>query len=334
MNVTFLFRAHGRFSIERVFDTIEEELKGYNVNIKKIYMPYYRVTLKSILRNILYARKNSKGIIQITGAIDYVILGVNKRKTVLTVHDFRLNHEKKVVKKFFYSLLWHYIPFKLASVITCISEKTKTDICEKYPWAGKKIKVIYNPYNRQYVQSNKTFNIENPTVLHVGTLENKNLPRVIEALNGIKCSLRIIGDLSKEQVEMLEEYGINYTNAVSISNEQMVEEYKNCDVVSFPSLYEGFGMPIIEGQATGRIVVTSCLAPMDEIGADSVIYVDPTDVKSIRVGFETAIYNKEERERLIIKGYKNVERFTAENVASQYLQIYQELERGRMKFSI
>lgn len=329
MNVTFLYRAPGRFSIERVFDTIEEALKGKNVSIEKVYMPYYRVTLMSILRNILYAHKNSKGVIQITGAIDYVLLGVNRKKTVLTVHDFRLNNEKKLTKRFFYSILWHYIPFKLARVITCISEKTKSDICEKYPWADKKIKVIYDPYNKQYVKSGKDFNTNNPTILHVGTRENKNLPRVIEALKVIKCSLRIIGDLSNETLEMLKEYGINYTNAVGISNEQMVEEYKKCDVVSFPSLYEGFGMPIIEGQATGRIVVTSSLAPMNEIGADSVIYVDPTDVKSIRRGFETAIYNKELRERLILKGYDNVERFTAENVASQYLKIYQELESGQ-----
>ena len=128
MNVTFLYRAPGRFSIERVFYTIEEELKGKKVSIEKVYMPCRRVTLKAILRNILYAHKNSKGVIQITGAIDYVLLGVNRKKTVLTVHDFRLNNEKKLTKRFFYSILWHYIPFKLAKVIICISETDHINI--------------------------------------------------------------------------------------------------------------------------------------------------------------------------------------------------------------
>ncbi len=330
MDVTFLYRAQcSFFSIERVFDTIGEELSKENLTVSKKYLPCRRVSLLSILRNIFYARKHCKGIVQVTGAIEYVIIGLNRSKTVLTVHDLRLCYEKNSIKKFLLNMLWYYIPFKLAKVITCISENTKAEICANYPWAKNKIRVIYDPYNKQYNPVEKEFNSENPVVLHVGTKDNKNLPRVIEALKEIKCTLRIIGELSDEQTVMLEKSGISYTNAFGISNDQMVEEYGKCDVVSFPSLYEGFGMPIIEGQATGRIVITSLLAPMNEIGADSVIYVDPTDVNSIRKGFETAIYNKEKRERLIIKGFNNVKRFTTECIASQYLEIYKELDKGQ-----
>lgn len=76
-------------------------------------------------------------------------------------------------------------------------------------------------------------------MLHIGTRPNKNLERVIEALEGIKCHLRIIGKLTSEQEKLLSEKKIKYSNGINLTDEEILNEYILCDIVSFPSLYEG-----------------------------------------------------------------------------------------------
>ena len=88
----------------------------------------------------------------------------------------------------------------------------------------------------------------------------------------------------KDIEDMLRFYSIRYVYKCDLSNQEILDEYMNCDIVSFPSLYEGFGMPIIEGQAVGRVVFTSDLEPMKEIAGDAALLVDPYSIESIRNG--------------------------------------------------
>ena len=92
------------------------------------------------------------------------------------------------------------------------------------------------------------------------------------------------------------------------------------DVFLLPSFYEGFGMPIIEAQATGRPVITSNIAPMSEVGGEAAVYIDPASPQSILEGYQYAFdhYNT-----IVEKGQQNVIRFSAENIAKQYLKAYQ-----------
>ena len=110
--------------------------------------------------------------------------------------------------------------------------------------------------------------------------------------------------------------------ACDLTDEQMADEYRRADMVSFASLAEGFGMPIIEGQATGRVVVTSALPPMNEVAGGGAVLVDPLSVESIRHGFLAAMRDAELRRRLIAIGRANVERFSAETIAAQYVALY------------
>ncbi len=123
----------------------------------------------------------------------------------------------------------------------------------------------------------------------------------------------------------MDKHQINYENKVGISDEQMLQEYIDCDIVSFPSIFEGFGMPIIEGQAIGRPVVTSRLEPMMEIAGDGASFVDPYDVGSIRQGFLELINNKSYREDIVEKGIKNVEQYGVKKITEQYCEVYSTL---------
>src|SRR5690606_6243095 len=187
------------------------------------------------------------------------------------------------------------------------------------------ITVIYNPLNPRYQHFPKVFRVDKPVILHIGTGWNKNLKRTITALKDTSCHLRILGKIDEDIKTFLHQTKIEYSNVYDLSDDEVRQEYVNCDIVSFPSLYEGFGMPIIEGQATGRAVLTSRIEPLIEVSGCAVHYVDPTDINSIREGFGKLIKDDVDREGLIQMGLKNIDRYSVEDTARQHLEVHKEV---------
>jgi glycosyltransferase involved in cell wall biosynthesis len=171
----------------------------------------------------------------------------------------------------------------------------------------------------------REFNVQRPTVLLIGTLPHKNLERMVQALAAIPCRLRIVGRLTGQQRTLLEKLGHEFVNEFDLTTAQMAHAYRECDVVGFASLFEGFGMPILEGQASGRPVVTSRQSPMQEVAGEGACLVDPNDVESIRAGFARVIGDAAYRSGLIEHGLRNVAQYRPERVAVMYLDLYREL---------
>ena len=96
------------------------------------------------------------------------------------------------------------------------------------------------------------------------------------------------------------------------------------DILAFVSTYEGFGLPIIEAQAIGRVVITSNLASMPEVAGKGALFVNPFSVEEIREGIVSLIENEHDRATLIKRGLENVKRFDKEKIANQYQEIYDE----------
>ena len=152
--------------------------------------------------------------------------------------------------------------------------------------------------------------------------------RLAEALRDISCHLRIVGELTPKQIAVLPECGIQYSFVSNVSDVQIVEEYQRCDMLVFVSIYEGFGLPILEAQATGRPVVASNIMSMPEVAGDTACLVDPFDVAAIRDGILKVIGDPMYCEELVRGGFENVERFRPKKIAAQYVELYKNIVKG------
>ena len=312
------------FSINKVSQTFLR----YIDNKEEYYVPRSDSSLCSIFKNIYFVRRhrNKKGINHITGDIHYCVLGLLGCKTILTIHDtVSIDYYKTSwLKRTINILLWYRIPLLLADKIVCISESTRASI--KRFTKRDDIIVIYNASDdRLSFHPRQSINLSTcnkPTILTIGTKPNKNLIRTIEALKNIPCRLRIVGKLTNEIINALERCKIDYSNVFNLTDSEIEEEYVNCDIVSFVSLYEGFGMPIIEANRVGRPVICSDIPILKEIASDAALLVSPYDVNSIREGFEHLIINKQLQEDLIEKGQKNIVRFELSSIVLQWRQLY------------
>jgi glycosyltransferase involved in cell wall biosynthesis len=318
--ITYFYRNRKvGFSIAKVANIITNLIKD-----KEIFeVPSYRAKPISILRNLIYIRKhcNKDGINHIVGDIHYGILALIGCKSILTIHDAssydRANNKiKKIITKY----LCYVWPLKYADQIICISQSTKQSI-QRFT-KRTDIQVIYNSISPEYHYCEKEFNSERPRVLILGTASNKNIERTIQALNAVKCYVSIIGKLNNEQIQLLKSNKIDYCNKVNLTDYEVMEEYIQCDIVCFCSLYEGFGMPIIEANAIGRVVIASKIPSIIEIGNNSVFYVDPYKIDEIRNGISILINDQKLRSELIQNGLMNIKKFSPENILSKYLDVY------------
>jgi glycosyltransferase involved in cell wall biosynthesis len=315
-------RALGNFSIEMYFQLIQNYLSTEFEVVNKV-MPFESNGLLNRIGNAMYCFFNQGDVNHITGDIHYVAAFLKKSKTVLTIHDCGMLHVTNGIKHQVMKLLWFTIPVKKAKIITVNSNATKNDLLHFVDCKPEKIEVVYVCISPQFKKETKVFNCENPRILQIGTAQNKNLKRLLPALKGIKCTLVIIGKIDAEIAALIVQNNITLElHDRRLSDEEVREEYKKCDILSLVSTLEGFGMPIVEANAVGRVCITGNTTSMPEIAGTAAHIVDPFDVQQIQDGFNLLIQNEEYRASLIQNGFVNASRFSAESLAKQYAGVY------------
>ncbi len=325
-SVTYIKRkaASQYHSIEGLFDSVKSEVsKSYHTCF--VSAKYSGGSPFVVLKNCLAFNKSKSTMYHITGDVHYMALVTGKR-TVLTIHDIDSALQGSVLKRFYVKLFWFWLPALCVRYITVISEFTKGELEAIIPYSKRKIRVVPNAVNKAFRSTPYVFNAQCPTLLFVGTKSNKNMERVIEAVENIPCKLHIIGTLSNKQIELLNQSKVDYKNSFNLSQAAIVEAYKTCDLLCFPSTYEGFGMPIIEAQAIGRPVLTSNFGAMLEVAEDSACLIDAYNTHAIRNGIQKIISDPIYRDYLIGKGFENIKRFQVETIVKHYNYLYKELD--------
>lgn len=325
--LTFVERKASSFvSIERVFRHVNDALRD-RFESSFVQLPYDN-SLIGLVKNLLFFKRPESDIYHVTGHCHYIALRLPANKTVLTVHDLFFMNNRTGIRRWFLKKLYLDWPLRRLKYVTAISDATKAEIAEYLPDVADRITVIENPLDPQFEYSPKKFNAERPEILQLGTVVNKNVPRLIRALSGLSCRLTLVGKIDNEISSALESSDIEYRTIDRLAEDELIEAYRNADIVSFCSTYEGFGLPIIEAQAVGRVVVTSNLSPMKEVAGDGAELVDPIDEASIRVGFGRVIAESLYRDKLIENGRSNTARFSADRAAGSYSTIYERILSG------
>jgi glycosyltransferase involved in cell wall biosynthesis len=229
----------------------------------------------------------------------------------------------KGLKYNIFKYFWYTIPNNRTAKFTAISQATKDDVIKYTECKENKVSVVYVSINSQFSKKEKLFNASEPRILQIGTAPNKNIERLLDALKGIPCELVILGKVQPNILETLKSYKIKHEIIDRrLSDEEVVMEYQKCDILTFVSTLEGFGMPIVEANAVGRVVITGNVTSMPEVAGNAAHLVDPFSIEDIRNGLLKLINDTSYRNLLIDNGYTNCQRFKIETITKEYESLY------------
>jgi glycosyltransferase involved in cell wall biosynthesis len=266
----------------------------------------------------------------------------------VTCHDIIAYYNKKDIydrSLFGYvsNLLWRWSVNSLgqADRVLAVSNYTKSKIVEHLKIVSSKIEVIYLGYNEFRSQRQPNNDIierfrqiaHKRKLLSVGTTESrKNLDCLIRLLSLLNTThnqyvlVRVGEMLNPTQIEMLIENG-QQKNLIQLGNledEDLKFVYEHCDVFTYPSLEEGFGLPCLEAMSLGIPVIASVHASIPEIVGGSGLLVDPANIPRMALEVESMIEDSNRRIVLVQAGHERVKQFKWDTVARLVMEIYKE----------
>lgn len=260
---------------------------------------------------------------------------IHPKKTVVTIHGLEYEFCKEAYS-FWEQVYMHYsimLSCKVASTVICVSENTKKDVMQLYKVAEEKIRVVYEGYEKQSADDNQQSakKVEEPYLLFIGRLEErKNIVRMIEAFeilkerHGIPHKLVLAGKSGYGYEKIKKQISKSKYQGTIVEKGYVTEAEKwrllqEADIFLFPTLYEGFGIPVLEAQSVGVPVITSDISSLPEVAGDGAVLVDPLSPEGIAEGVERLLSDQEFRGGIIEKATHNVSRFgwvsCAENIA-------------------
>ncbi|MCK5849990.1 MAG: glycosyltransferase family 4 protein [Kiritimatiellae bacterium] len=239
---------------------------------------------------------------------------------------------------------------RLNDIIATVSEFSRQDIAATVGAPLSKIRVIPNGLREPapadpviQKELTKKFNLENGFILNAGGIhERKNIVRLVQAFANLiktenyKGNLIITGSASgapyQQKMRKMCDAAISAANLTGkvifagfVSEDELDNLLRTADIFIYPSLYEGFGIPILEAMKTGTPVITSNLTAMPEVAGDAALLIDPLDVNDITTKMATLLKDQPLRAELTTKGHKRSSGYSWEKTGEAYLKLYKEI---------
>ncbi len=262
-------------------------------------------------------------------------------KLIVTIHDLIFLRYPKlynsVDRKIYYQKTKYAC--EIADTVIAISEQTKTDIINFLEIDETKIEVVYQGCNSKFQKEVNTkkkielaqkYNLPENFILNVGTIEErKNCLFILKAIKHgkIKTPLIVIGKQTEYQEKLtsfasennLEDMLFIYNN---IPFEDLPGIYQQAEIFIYPSVFEGFGIPIIEALYSKVPVITTKGGVFSETGGFSSIYVEPNNEEELSKAIKSILSDKKLKEKMISEGYEFVQKFNEEKIATNLMNTY------------
>jgi glycosyltransferase involved in cell wall biosynthesis len=289
------------------------------------------------------------GKVDLFHATDFVLPPTLPRtRTLLTVHDLSFVRVPETTSPNLKSYLDQVVPrsVKRASHILADSEATKNDLVELYGTLGDRITVLLSGINARFnkisdveclLTTRKKYNLgTTPYILSIGTVQpRKNYGRLIQSLahlrsSGYDINLVIAGGRGWLEDPIFENIRANkmenHVHFIGFADEaDLPALYSAAHCFAFPSLYEGFGLPVLEAMACGTPVITSNVSSLPEVAGDAAIMINPYDVDALTHALQQLLDDAALYQTLIKKGFERAKLFSWEKSAMQLSEIYTRL---------
>lgn len=275
---------------------------------------------------------------------DFVLPPTRARKKFLTIHDLSF---KRVPATAMPQLKWYLdgaVPRSVAraDLILADSDATRKDLIELYHTPPDRVQTLYSGYDPMFhpvtaenelARVRTAYQLQKPFILHVGTIEpRKNLARLIQAFSQLRCKDEIElviaggrGWMYDEIYAAPEKFGVS--KAVRFlgftPDADLPALYSLAALVAYPSLYEGFGLPVLEAMACGAAVVTSNNSSLPEVAGDAALLIDAYDPEAIAWAMSRFLDDTQWRGIMQQKGLEQAKKFSWRKSADQLRRAFE-----------
>lgn len=328
---------------------VENELR--DINIETVFCKLIPYGIYKRIWNYIPIKYNTlfKSKSDIYHFFNFIVPPKIDGKVIVTVYDMVYKKIPETMTKANYKRLNKNLKRSVdrADIIITISENSKQEIIEYLNVPESKIRIVppgvdLNVYNKDYAVDEmemikEKYKLPDRYFLYLGTLEpRKNIEAIVEAFalykkqNNDNIKLVLAGKKGWMYESIFEKIKNNnienevvFTDYVDENDKVLI--YKMSEVFLFPSLYEGFGMPVLEAMACGVPVITSNTSSLPEVSGDACILVEPKDVNSMVAAMKSIVLDEEYKNSLIKKGLEQSKKFTWEKSSQKLVKIYKEL---------
>lgn len=306
----------------------------YKHIFEKLNIPKKQYLISNFNKPNSVSKLNKTGakIVHITHYDPYLFKYKNNKTIISTIYDLNFFTIPQYFRRNFNILKsWQTECVKQSDFLITISENSKNDLIKYFNFDEKRIKVIHLGVNEQFKKSNEDRLIKVPYILFVGRRNGyKNFETLLKSyINLGKSDIALVctgASFSKTEMDMFDKLG--YSNKiihVNANEEQLVNLYSNAICFIFPSLYEGFGLPLLEAMGCECPVLCSNSSCFPEIAGDAAVYFDSKSVNDCTEKLEEIIKNTSLRESLKTKGLIRKKNFSWDITRKEHFDLYKKL---------